>query len=231
MGNPKEHMMPIIVTGIQRSGSSIIATILKNGGVFTGVVNRMCENKQIKSILNSEYKKNRLDIKGQFPIPFGNININETIVKDRIQNVLKYEGYKSGHWLIKSSRFLQTYRNWKRIYPQAQWVIVKRKPSDVIQSCLKTDYMCAFNSSQVLDIVQARTIEKGWLWWIQQQDRLITELVMSEANTFVVWPERMVDGDFGQMEELFARLQLSFERTEVQKYISRVFKNSPQNKL
>jgi hypothetical protein len=194
---------PILITGVQRSGASIIARTIASLGVFTGKCNKLTENVNFKLLLNDLYKNNKCPINAQYPL----INNSLLSIPKNWRNVVQYymsiDGYKSDQkWLYKNHRILQTWRIWKEIYPDAKWIIVRRNTNDIIDSCIQTHYMNAFKNPFNLKKVNAKDEYEGWLWWIYKHKDLITELTASGIDYKIIWPEKMLFGDYTQMKEI-----------------------------
>jgi len=207
---------PILVTGCARSGTSTIAGIINMCGAFGGNVavansNRrgMFENGCIRDNLVKPYLvRIGADPNGQYPLPVS-ISI-PTTWKQLVEKVMLAEGYKGGDWLYKDTRMGLMWRVWNYAYPNAKWVIVRRRTGDVIQSCIKTGFMKAFNNQGNREAVNANTEEEAWLWWVHEYEKRFADMIMEGLNIKVVWPERMVDGDFRQLYELIDWLGLKW---------------------
>ena len=224
---------PIIVTGIQRSGSTMIAKILQEAGVFTGITGSTIENKRIRRILDGIYLNNGVDPLGQYPLPDGKSWLHyPSNLENRINGVLNKEGYTDAHkWLMKGHRFGQTWQIWKALYPNAKWVIVRRRTPDVIDSCMKTAYMYKYNDPKVLkEIKSDLTTHDGWLWWIRRNENYLNSLIHSDTDYMVVWPERMARNDYSQIKHLHGWLNIPFEENRIRELITPMMENSKQRK-
>jgi hypothetical protein len=190
---------PILVTGCERSGSSIVAKIISLCGVFTGELSNMQENKKIKEFVNKYYRSIRCDIRGQHPLPDTNEMIFSAKWKKDIENILSQDGYTgSNYWMYKESRICQIWPVWNTAFPNAKYIIVRRRTGDIIESCLKTGYMTAYKDRD------------GWLDWVHQHEKLFVEMIESGLNCKIVWPERMASGDYTQMHEMIDWLGLEW---------------------
>ena len=163
---------PILITGIERSGSSIIAKIVSMCNVHVGDVNSMNENCGIKSLVNTYYSsKLFIPANGQKPLPNTKELYIPTNWNTSIEKLLVEEGYKSDKpWMYKSCRISQLWPIWKYTYPNAKWILVRRKTSDIIQSCLKTAFMNAYSD------------QEGWLDWVHQHEALFVEMIEAGAT-------------------------------------------------
>ena len=182
---------PIFVTGVERSGSSIIARIISLCGAFTGLTTEMYENIEVKKLLDTYYELIGADKKGQRPLPDTKKLLILNNWKQKIEDVIiggKY--HRESPWMLKGSRLCQTWPLWYYAFPNAKWVIVRRRTGDIIDSCLKTGYMTAYKDRE------------GWLEWEHAHEKLFVDMIETGVNCKIVWPERMVTGDYQQIFEM-----------------------------
>jgi len=148
--------------------------------------------------------------------------------RTKIENILfdeKYDGSKV--WMYKSSRISQIWPVWNYAFPNARWIIVRRRTGDIIESCLKTKYMNAFENEVIRKTVGADNIRDGWLWWVHEHEKLFIEMIETGLNCKVVWPERMVYGDYYQINEMLDWLGLSWNK-DIVNMIDPLLENSTQ---
>ena len=222
---------PIFVTGIQRSGSTMVAKILKQSGVFTGETSSTMEHKKTNFLLSSLYRQNGWDVKGQYPLPNaeGGVPVLPDNFLKRFENYMYSEGYGHGQdWLVKGHKLLQIWKLWITLYPSAKWIIVRRRPTDVIESCEKTAYMNRYNDTRVLQSIEKETPGEGWLWWIHENERFLNSMIAAGLNYRVIWPERMAQGDFQQIEELHRWLGIEYNEEKVRELIEPMMQHSKQ---
>lgn len=195
---------PILITGVERSGSTLVAKILNMCGVWSGVCNNMLENKIITGFNNEILNNN--------PIHLPDIDTLQIPVnwKRSINGVLVVEHGVNKPWMIKHSGLTRLWPIWNYAYPDAKWLIVRRKTGDVIQSCVKTGYMRIFKDPVIRNEFLFKTEEEGWLWWIHQYEERFRNMIESGLNCRVIWPERMVTGDYHQMYETIEWLGLKW---------------------
>jgi hypothetical protein len=204
MKNIREKLhMPILVTGVERSGISIVARILHRCGVFTGGVTEMFENNELRKLTNRYYEHMQIPIEGQYPLPDTNnvlipVNWEEDVLESMIM-----QGYDtSSYWMYKSSRICQIWPIWNYAFPNAKWVIVRRRTGDIINSCVRTGFMKAFKDERIRNKINVKKEEEGWLWWIHNHEKLFVEMIEEGVNCKIVWPERMLYGDYSQIYDL-----------------------------
>ena len=207
---------PIFVTGIERSGSSIIARVINHSGAFTGMTTEMFENIQVKKLLDSYYDLLGVDKRGQWPLPDAKKLIIPTNWKQKIEEILTNEQYDEfTPWMLKGSRLCQIWPVWHYAFPNAKWIIVRRRTPDIIDSCLKTGYMAAYKDVE------------GWLDWIHIHEKIFVEMIEAGVNCKQVWPERMVMGDYQQVHEMIDWVGLEWD-SELVKMIEPLMWNSRQ---
>lgn len=211
---------PILITGIPRSGSSMIAATINVCGAFGGNMSKrgMYGNDLIREQLVKPYLyRMGIDKEGHYPL-LKSISIprdwNESVNK-----ILVSEGYKDGAWMYKDSRITPMWRVWNRAYKDAKWVIVRRKTTDILESCIKTMYMFRFKDPTVQRYVGVNTERDGWLWMVHQYESYFKEMIQEGIHYKEIWPERMVQKDFSQMYELCEWLGLQWNE-EALNYIN-----------
>jgi hypothetical protein len=190
---------PLLIAGIPRSGINIIAAAIAHCGVFGGVMGKQnrdfdegeYSNNQIRDkVVKNYFDRNGWDNRGQFPIPPTDKVTVSLNWKERVEDILYFEGWKDQQWMYKDSKSCLIWPVWNSAYPNAKWVIVRRRTGDIVQSCLKTGYMTAYEDAE------------GWISWVHQYEEKFVEMIKAGLNCKVIWPERMVDGDFQQLKEL-----------------------------
>ena len=195
---------PILITGIPRSGASMIAATVNMCGAFAGEMSKrgMYSNDNIRELLVKSYLSTFND---SIPIDW----------KISVESILLSEGYKEGKWMYKDSNLSKMWRVWDYAYPDAKWVIVRRRTGDIIQSCMKTKYMTDYST------------EEGWLTMVHEYEQRFVEMITKGLNCKIVWPERMVQGNYQQLYELCDWLGLQWNPKAL-KYIDLLLWKSKQ---
>jgi len=203
---------PILITGVGRSGSSMIAGVINLCGAYGGNMggsNKNYENIQIyKQAMIPYFQSVGADPLGQYPLPgIGSLPI-PTDWADRIATLIREDGYVGGPWMFKGSRISLIWPVFHYAFPNAKWLIVRRRTGDILHSCNKTTYMKAFRDIMVQQSVGAKDETEGWLWWVHQHLNIFREMMDEGLNIKVIWPERMVHCDYQQMYEVVEWLGL-----------------------
>ena len=220
---------PILITGAARSGTSMIAGIINICGAFGGNMSGpnssnqkgMFENAIIRNnIVKPYFRQIGVDPLGQYPIP----NVNDMIIprdwKARVEAVMHGQGYTGGPWMYKGAKMCLHWPVWHYAFPNAKWIIVRRRTGDIVQSCMKTGFMKAFNNQANQQAVGVKDAQEGWLWWVRQHIDRFVEMIEDEngPNCKQIWPHRMVDGDYQQLYETVEWLGLEWT-TEVLNFV------------
>lgn len=203
---------PVFITGVERSGSSLVARILEMCGVFTGPITPMYENKDLKKQVDVFYHRINKDPRGQYPLPsLNDLNYNVVGWALDTRKTIQEQGCNDERlWMYKSSRIAQIWPLWFYAFPSAKWVIVRRRTPDVINSCQQTAFMNAYKNEAVLREIKVKTEEDGWLWWVHYHEQRFREIIEAGANVKIIWPERMRDGDYRQIYETIEWLGLKW---------------------
>jgi len=227
MGLTKSYN-PIFVTGIERSGTSIVARILRSCGAHVGKVSPRYENTRIREYVDSYYQSilGPSEHEWQWPLP----DIEKLHIpinwKSDMQTMLAKEDIINGQpWLYKSARLCQIWPVWHYAFPNARWIIVRRRTGDIVQSCVKTTYMSAFKDPEVRQAVGVENERDGWLWWVHQHEKRFVEMIEQGLNCKVIWPERMMSGDYEQVYEMLDWVGLPW-RSDVLAMVDNLFDKS-----
>ena len=219
---------PILITGCARSGTSLIAGIINICGAFGGEMSGpnknnakgMFENFFIRQNITKPYlQRLGVDSLGQYPLP----NVKKLIIpndwKNKIENVMIHQGCKEEQrWFYKGAKMCLMWPVWHYAFPNAKWIIVRRKTSDIVNSCLKTSFMRAYQFKDIQRKIGVNNESDGWKYWVNQHEQRFIEMLTEGLNVKVVWPERMVYGDYKQIMETVEWLGLEW-KSEVLNFI------------
>ena len=193
---------PCLVTGVPRSGTSMIAATINMCGAFAGEMSKrgMYSNDNIRELLVKPYLETYTDL-----IP--------TDWKQCVESILLSEEYKNGAWMYKDSNLSKMWKVWNYAYPDAKWVIVRRRTGDIVSSCMKTGYMTEYNT------------DEGWLQMVHEYEKYFVEMITEGLNCKIIWPERMVQGNYQQLYELCDWLGLEWNPKALQYINSLLWKS------
>lgn len=214
------NQSPILITGCPRSGASMIAAAVAACDVFSGRISKraMWTNDLVRNTIVVPYMKRMgADEDGLYNFPQG-ISI-PTHWKEDVELTMELQGLKNSQkWMYKDSRSSLIWQTWHYAYPNAKWVIVRRKPSDIVHSCMKTGYMKAYAT------------EEGWLSMVRFYEGKFVEMIQEGLNCKVIWPERMVQGDYQQLQSLLEWLGVPWNDRAIQYIKPLIWQGQQQQK-
>lgn len=206
---------PLLITGVPRSGTSIIAGITALCGAFTGEVNKMYENTDIRGLCKNILVKQGYDENGHLPIKY-----NETLHEIDIENCLIKQGYEQGIWQYKDNRITILWEVFHNAYPNAKWIVVRRNSEDIINSCIKTSYMDTFKKEVNKTKINAFSEEQCWKWVISEYIRRFEVMKKSGLDVMFIYPELIKETKYNNVKELIEWVGLEYKEKEVIEFIN-----------
>lgn len=212
---------PILITGAARSGTSLVAGMIDycgaNGGSTCGPTrgnprgqfeNSAIRNKLVKPYLQSQ----GADPLGQYPLPETSKLKIPRDWRERVEEIAREQGIgEDDRWYFKGAKIAMMWPVWAYAFPNAKWVIVRRRTADVANSCCRTAFMQRFQKEGHQREVGASNEYDAWVWWVRQHEQWFREMIEEGLNCRVVWPERMVNGDYQPMYETIEWLGLDWQ--------------------
>lgn len=216
---------PILITGIPRSMTSLTASMIYYGGAWGGDIvppsrnkrNAYCENVYIRRKMVKAYLKDilKVDPMGQNPLPqLQDLIVWDRLIKDskkwgdQIKEVITRQGYTGGPWFYKGPKITLIWPLWKCAFPEATWIIIHRDRERVIDSCLRTPFMRAFKDRE------------GWGKWMDHHEACFREMENSSLNILHAYPEKMIQGDFSNIEYIVKTLGLVWDERKARALIN-----------
>jgi len=142
---------PILVTGLPRSGTSLVAGSLQACGAWLGKTlagntanpEGYFENAAIREgLVKAILLQAQADPLGVRELPALSALPLQPSLGGQVLNLLMQQGYTGAEtWLYKDAKLSLLWPLWRRVFPFARWVLVRRQPEDIIASCLRTDFM------------------------------------------------------------------------------------------
>lgn len=192
----------IFVTGCARSGTSLTTKILKAHGCCLGQsdrINELYENVGVRqNVLKPYLRSLGADPQGQRELPDTSEVVAPRGFKD---DVLKYilgnepRAYKDAKLTLVWPAFADA-------FPDAVWVLVRRNAERIVDSCLRTPFMRAYNDRD------------GWMRWVEEHERRF-DLMKAALDLVEVWPDEVIDdpSSFAPIAE-FCGLRFDLDATE-----------------
>jgi hypothetical protein len=129
--------------------------------------------------------------------------------KNDILSHIAKQGFfaKPRPWFYKSNDVCLFWQVWHAVFPGAKWVLVRRDAEDLVRSCQRTGYMKPYST------------RSGWLRWVAEYEERFEEMCSAGLDLQEVWPQRMVDGDFTQMELVTRWLGLEWDGQKAREFV------------
>jgi len=125
------------------------------------------------------------DKMGQKPLPDVQNLLPFPELRGEVEQTMRCEGYSDGPWYYKGAKMCLVWPTWHEAFPRARWIVVRRNPEDIADSCMRTPFMRKYN-----------TIE-GWLGWVKEHEKRFSEMIqMQEMDVTEIQTEDIVRGDF-----------------------------------
>jgi len=212
---------PLLVTGVPRSGTSLISGCLNLSGAWVGRTvgpnqdnpkgffeNIQMREKIVKAYLHS-YGYDKL---GQNPLPpiqefLGPQDYHHgPFIKKKIDEILSEEGYQGGQWLFKDAKLALIWSVWSAAFPKTKWVLMRRKRERIAESCQKTGFMRSFKS------------KAEWLLWVIEYEKRF-EALKRNCLVYELWFEDIVEGKFDTLEALIKGCQLEWNEEKMREFV------------
>lgn len=150
---------PIIITGVPRSRTSMVASIFHACGAWIGDTVEgnesnpygYFENEDIRqTIVKPHLHSIGADRLGQRPLPTS--QVVDPHLREQVERSIRQQGYTGGPWLYKDAKALLQWATWAVAYPDAQWIFVDRDRWELLDSILRTPFMKAYDTRASWDI-------------------------------------------------------------------------------
>ena len=216
----------ILVTGCARSGTSLTAGILHacgaDGGDMVGKSpynpRGFFENRRFReSIEKPLLMALGADPLGQNPLPpigvsddekFVEVTVNE--IKSRVANATLDQGMHEP-WFYKGAKLTLTWEYWHLAFPDAKWIVTQRPTEDIVNSCMRTQFMSKRNSPN------------AWRDWVENHlerhecmSRRIPQIRFVDTPT-------IANGDMEYIKAMVDFAGLQFNEQKVQEFVNPEF--------
>lgn len=190
---------PIIVMGLPRSGTSLIAGIIYIHGAWVGEYHLEGEHNVRGNFVNKKIGKILLEEKKSCPD-----KIREAVLREMIK-----QEYQGGHWVVKHAFDPKRYNAWLKAFKPV-WILVKRNPEDVLNSKIRS-YIYKNKKSRVWD---KEKIKRGIITKYSAMDNFL-----KKNNAFEIWPSELIKGNYQQIKYILKQIDLPFSKEKINKFI------------
>ena len=209
---------PVLVTGIPRSGTSLVAGCLHACGAWTGQTqlgnksnpDGFFENVVIREqILKPLLLQSGADPLGVRKLPSLSELPNQPLLGGQVLQLLFMQGYDGGaRWLCKEPKLTLLWPVWRLAFPWARWVIVRRRSDDIVESCLRTDFMRQHSQDP-----------EFWEDWVRAYEQRLDILKVSGVQWREVEAAQLVSEGAASLRSLVDDLGLEWNGAKVSELI------------
>lgn len=147
-----EERDPIIITGLPRSGTSLTAGIMHLCGAWVGYQKPRTQYNPKGDFENTEIQRKiiRPFLESIDCCPMGLTKLPEVghdrgalsgELRSGVFSALHEQGYYNEPWILKECKIALFPHVWRDAFPNAKWVIVKRRDTAVLSSCFRAHPM------------------------------------------------------------------------------------------
>ena len=211
---------PILITGIPRSGTSLIAGSIALCGAWKGSTvganldnpKGFFEHKGLRDVIDYNIFV-RLGWDPVKKLPPVNYTVNNSNLKNIIWKILKNDGYKNNKpWLYKSPKASLIWRLYNDAFPRAKWIIVKRNEKSIINSLIKARSINFHSTDPVF-----------WKSFIKEYNLRIEKLKETLTDYKEICSLEVINEDYSNFKKIINWLDLTFEKEKIEKFVIKNF--------
>lgn len=168
------------------------------------------ENNTIRDSVVKPYLRTMgLDPLCQDPLPDPKRLLSYPDLRTDVKNALMEDGYKEGPWFYKGAKMCLLWPLWHEAFPNAKWIIVRRKAEDIAKSCIRTPFMRAF-----------KTVG-GWLEWAKVHEERFEEMKAAGLDITEVQSEHLIQGRLYDIRNLVESVEgLTWREDKIRDFIT-----------
>jgi len=205
---------PIFVTGIPRSGLSMVAGVVGLCGAWIG---QTVPGSEIDPAgffehhrIREEIVKKLLEEVGADPYGIHDLPKLEDIrpfrrFKFAIRRILESEGYRfDRRWMFKECKLSLTWPVFVEAFPDASWLIVNNDPEAVVKLCLNSSFM------------RKNSVDPDfWATFVSAYQERLTELKTTAKQVFELDARKINAGQLGELQSAIQQTGLNFSEANV----------------
>jgi hypothetical protein len=220
---------PVLVTGVPRSGTSMVTGLLGVCGLWLGTtvpggrenIRGFFENVILRERVQKEVLR-----RGQFD-PLGVRRLPPPDWHPRIANfrqvvaaAIAAQQYDGGRaWGFKDAKLALTWRLWHEHFPHARWIIVRRPNEQIVASCMRTSFMKQHSGDTGF-----------WRQFVATYVDRLAVLQQTVGWSRVIEADDIVETRLDTMQELVAAVGLTWQADAVREFISPDHWNAPRSR-
>jgi hypothetical protein len=209
---------PVLVTGLPRSGTSMVMGLLGLCGLWLGrTVPGGRENIRgfFENIILRERLQKRLLHQSGFD-PIGVRRLPPAVWRPSVRNfrdvvaaaldAQQYDGSRA--WGFKDAKLTLTWRVWHEHFPHARWIVVRRPSDDVVASCLRTRFMKHHSSDPTF-----------WVRFVEAYLERLEALVRTVAWSRSVNSVDIISGRHDPLRQIVTDIGLTWNTEAVRAFV------------
>jgi len=217
---PSEYYSkPIFITGLPRSGTSMVAGCIERCGVWAGNTvaggvgnpkgfyeNILLREKLTKPLLTSL----GCDPLGVKTLPDFNQVPAVKGLSEAFQGLLQADNYSGNQpWMYKDAKLTLLWPLYAQVFPDARWVIVRRNSEAIIASCMRTHFMAHHSQSIAF-----------WRDFVAQYQLRLNALLASNFKVFEISADSLIRDNSVEFLTLADALDLSVNLNAIKDFVS-----------
>lgn len=220
---------PVLVTGLPRSGTSLVTGLLAVCGLWLGGTipggkenpRGFFENAILREKLQKEIlRRGNFDPLGVQRLPPTSWEPDVRNFRDVVGRVLAAEGYDASRtWGFKDAKMSLTWRIWNQHFPRARWIIVSRPAEQVVDSCLRTSFM-RYHSGDA----------DFWRRFVEAYRLRLADLQAAVDWHCVIESGEIAHGRFDDLQRLVAALELEWQPDAARAFVDPGFWHAPESR-
>lgn len=218
---------PILVLGLPRSGTSLIAGALRACGAWLGYTvpggrsnpKGFFENVYLREhVIKTVLRDLGCDPTGVVKLPALESLPDVDDLKEKVCTAIANEGYAGTvPWVFKDAKLTLLWPIWQRAFPEARWIIVRRDTEDIIRSCLRTHFMVAHSRDPAF-----------WAAFVDAYLERLAALRDSGVWCREIWPRDLVAGNREGLAALVEELGLDWNERAVRRFVRPRYWHAPR---
>ena len=186
---------PIVIVGMPRSGSSMVAGVFAAHGVFTGVCKEADSRNEKGFFEHVGFMELVTELYGKGLISRNSVPETHPDFKPRLMELMERDGYSGGPWFVKHAHVFHNI--WRDFNPR--FIIVKRDTASISESARDLGW-----SSSMSHITEGQ----------KMLDR-----VAKEHGAPIVDSNELIKGDYSSLERAFEYCGLIFNKWTANNFI------------
>jgi hypothetical protein len=210
---------PIFVTGVPRSGTSMVTGLLGLCGLWLGHtvpgggenIRGFFENVILRERVQKEIlRRARFDPLGVRLLPPPTWHPAVRNLRDIVATALaaqQYDGRQA--WGFKDAKLTLTWRAWHEHFPRARWIIVRRSSEEIVASCLRTNFMKQHSSEPAF-----------WRQFVTEYLERLASLQQAVGWSRPIEAADLAFGRFHALEGLVGELGLTWRSDAIRAFVA-----------